>query len=193
MNNKCEWKDGKFEGCRSMEYRMKNHGWVFTVLAKRLTMYYNNNGFWFCPFCGADIREPEEKPLIVKSGGTFVAHFESVDYLILNPNWWVAETSLTLGREIKKFEDEIKAGRWIKPFSEITLDDEIAKLRPMVVTEVLPGNCSSKLISVENATNVCGREISGTFYNCVYANNIYTACETRLATPHELQEAESAK
>ena len=79
MPNKCEWKDGKFEGCEPMEYRMKNHGWVFTVLAKRLTMYYNDNGFWFCPFCGADIRKPEEKPKIYLTinGEKFDIDFDS--------------------------------------------------------------------------------------------------------------------
>ena len=117
--NKCEWKYGKFEGCGKIQ--------GFALL--RDNKLYVRHGtsdieFNFCPFCGADIRKPEEKPLIVKSGETWVAHFEGVDYLCIDPN----NTTGT----IEAFLNQLKLSNIWKPFLEIIINDEIAKLRPMI-------------------------------------------------------------
>ena len=187
MNNKCEWKDdGHVLVCDKLMNWMQQ-SWARPDYAEK--------NFDKCPFCGADIRKPEpEEPLIVKSGDTCVAHFEGVDYLILNPAWWVAETSLTLGREIKKFEDEIKTGRWVKPFTDkngkhvdengkliLELTDEIAKLRPMVQRrDIYPSSSILYGVSKDNKAIL-------TDQNHISIDNF------RLMEAHELQEAESVK
>ena len=159
--------------------------------ASELTLYSTKkhkclNCDKWCMYAGSnETREcpPEENLLIVKSGGTLVAHFKDVDYLCLDPHIY------SNAKILKGWQLEMDLKHW-KSFSEIKeegLTDKLALLRPMVITEVLPESNPSKLISVENTANVCGKSITGTFYNCVYNNTTYTAQEARLATPHELQ------
>ncbi len=65
------------------------------------------------------------QPIIKKSGETWVARFDGVDYLWINncePRQDVTERML------------LESTSW-KPISEIELTDEIAKLRPMVKIE----------------------------------------------------------
>lgn len=133
----------------------------------------------------------EEKPLIVRSGHGWVVSNFGINYLFLGYGITDIDLITTLFKSYNKEENEL-----FKRFSVIKkegLTNDIAKLSPMVITEVLSSCHPSKLISVENAADVCGEEIKGTFYNCVYNNNIYTVCEVRLATPHELQESDDGK
>ena len=72
---------------------------------------------------------------------------------------------------VEEFCIDLKSGYW-KPFAEITLDDEIAKLRPIVITneidqDILYGVRKNVAVFTYSADNID---------NC------------RLATPHELQE-----
>ncbi len=94
---------------------------------------YSNMPNWdFCPYCGADIRKSEEKPLIVKSGGTWVFYLEGVDYL------WTGEYEPEVFGVIH-YDDIYKLhGEW-QDFRDIILDDTIAKLRPIINTS-RPGN-----------------------------------------------------
>ncbi len=48
--NKCEWKDGKFIAC---ELWLKNRIHDFH--------HYVREDVTYCPFCGADIRKPEQE------------------------------------------------------------------------------------------------------------------------------------
>ena len=111
-----------------------------------------------------EIVEPEEKPLIVKDGGTWAAHWKGVDYLFTSNR---KEQPLYLGNQ----------ERW-KPFSEIEkegLTDEIALLRPMV-THISDSLIPVKLYGVDDNIAVLIPPLR------MFIKNI------RLATPHELQE-----
>ena len=159
VKDKCEWKDGKFEGCGDLKkipliILVKNY-----VLFSKIIIH-------FCPFCGADIRRPESlmieseedmknffsgkyddmtikefrerniepaEPLIVKSGETWVVYWEEVDYLSFEKDivWATGNTTELFLRQLKK-------GIWKSftgPNPDITeLTDEIALLRPMVIS-----------------------------------------------------------
>ncbi len=165
MGDKCEWKDGKFEGCEAMESR--HTVWLFT------------QEFNFCPFCGADIRKPEPaEPLIVKSGGTWVACWKEVDYLYGEqyPDPKFAPPFFTTSRTISPGWKSFTG-----PNPDITeLTDDIAKLRPMVISSY-DSKRLWKLLGVNEGTCFL---ISG---NCTHmTSGIYN---TRLATAHELQES----
>jgi len=154
MTNKCEWKDGKFYPCDGFEP----------------TSSHSDKSI-YCIYCDTDVKkpEPEEKPLIVKSGQTWVANYKGVDYLMLDPEY---HKSGIFFKSIGIVDSEI----W-KPFSEITLTDEIAKLRPMVYVNRLP---------MEKLWGIDGKE-------CLTENKTFDLSWTRrisvrLATPHELKE-----
>ncbi len=74
-----------------------------------------------------DIRKPEqEEPIIKRSGETWVARYEGVDYL------WIGDqidASPTFPHDLVGN----KGGMWWKPFSEIEINDETAQSCPMVV------------------------------------------------------------
>ena len=83
MGDNCEWKDGKFEECEELN-NFGNYGWGGSAVY----LYRNERSFGIntCPFCSADIRKPEPaEPLIVKSGETWVAHENKIDYLCITP------------------------------------------------------------------------------------------------------------
>lgn len=176
MSNKCEWKGGEFEGCINYRASFKMYQNIDSCQdgnskqksAKGDTYWM----FYFCPFCGVDIRKPEpEKPLIVKSGGTWVAHWKGVDYLALKPSQFGAVSRLATW-------DELIEKVIIIPFSEITLDDEIAKLRPMVIVTTDRVKMPSKLYGIIKDCAI----IFGWHSTDVYRQNV------RLVTPKELQE-----
>ncbi len=156
---KCEWKNGSFHPCSEMAM---NDVYMYVDLHR-----HRGVAVIFCPFCGADIRKPEEEPLIVKSGGTWVAHWKDVDYLCTNPDHF----KLIL-KENWQDDIEINSTDYWKPFSEIELTDDIAKLRPMVI------DCKfiEKLYAIENNIAITDQ----------YKDPVE---DYRLATPHELQEA----
>jgi len=127
---KCEWKDRELWQCdkRPFPDNIPLTEWDY------------------CPFCGADIRKPEEKPLIVASGGTWVARWKDVDYLcIAQKSVYESEDIFNLGYNPIHLHPHL----W-KPFSAIELTDEIAKLRPMVI------DCKiiEKLYAIENDTAI---------------------------------------
>lgn len=73
--------------------------------------------------------KPEPELIIKQSGGTWVARYDGVDYLCIKPSFYSAFGS------IDEMQDSviINRGNW-KPISEIEITDEIAKLRPLVLT-----------------------------------------------------------
>lgn len=115
---KCEWKYGKFEPCEAF------NGAIGTI-----SFVQNYNGsFVRCEHCKRPITKPEPEVIIKKSGETWGARYEGIDYLCINDHglWENGKPS---------FLDRTSAAstfRW-KPILEIEITDEIAKLRPMVV------------------------------------------------------------
>jgi len=124
--NKCIWEDGKLNRCNDLNNAYNGNYIYDTHNTIKLVSAYNNNEFItlsFCPFCGADIRKPD--PIIKKSGETWVARYEDVDYL------WICKNGVSDPLLINT--NSIKNPLLWKPISEIEITDEIAKLRPMVV------------------------------------------------------------
>ena len=166
---KCEWKDGILNVCdaRAVELRAN------------VTLAEEN--YPFCKWCGADIREPEpEKPLIIKSGGTWVAHWKGVDYLCVKTFPYDFEVN----EEQFLFQLKDRPGTW-KSFSEIEkegLTDEIALLRPMVCG----GIQKYTLYGVLKEEGITWLLISDTLNDIEWYDNRLN--DFRLATPHELQE-----
>ena len=135
MNNKCEWKGGKFEVCGDFDYAKRRSNLIVRY-SDTGKAYLKENGnldqeLYFCPFCGADIRKPVEKPLIVKSGNTWVAHYKGVDYLCLKPDVYASD----LDNRPETINMEFTAPDYWKPFSEIELTDEIARLQPLIKSD----------------------------------------------------------
>lgn len=127
--NKCEWRDGRFSECISMH--KASHRWIIDEIKTSDIQTLNGEVMIYCPFCGADIRKPEPaQPIIKKSGGTWVALYDDVDYLCV--------TRSILDNPKKSFTDYVinkkplRADYW-KPILEIEITDEIAKLRPLVI------------------------------------------------------------
>ncbi len=139
---------------------------------------YSNMANWdFCPYCGADIRKSEPgKPLIVKSGETWVSHLEGVDYL------WTGEYEPEVFGVIH-YDDIYKLhGEW-QDFRDIILDDTIAKSRPIINTS-RHGNepILVKLYGVVKDINhpfICFRQNDSNL-------DLYSA-NCRLATAQELE------
>lgn len=130
-----------------------------------------------------NIRKPKPaEPLIVKSGGTWVASWDGVDYL------WA--TDLQLYNPLNSFKMCIQVNnthdKWLSftgSNPDITeLTDEIAKLRPIVKVRDYINNSLiiSKLIYVDEGNTREG------------AHKYHTSCDAwstcRLATTKELQE-----
>ena len=117
----------------------------------------------------SDIRKPESKPLIVKSGETWAAYWKGIDYLYVGiPGDFYFEFK-PMPEVLNSYGNMYKS--W-KPFSDITLDDEIAKLRP--VCKFYRDNMTwhNKLVYVDDNDYITA---NGSCYpNC------------RLATPNEL-------
>lgn len=162
MLSKCEWKDGKFEGCM-------NYCAVFGAYIE----YTSGRRHNFCSFCGADIRKPEpEKPLIVKSGETWVKYENDENYLCVNPynynNGFKDPDNWKLFSEIEKEE----------------LTDEIAKLRPVVIHRINPFQLDM-LYGVHNNLAII-------YYENPYetVDSDYSIDGFHLATPHKLLEIE---
>lgn len=148
-----------------------------------VSMFYTETNYYgvSCNICGADIRkpepEPEEKPLIEKSGETWAAHWEGVDYLYSHSK------TIDIHRAKESFHYCIEAGKyppmWLS-FDEIEkegLTDEIAKLRPMVIYQKTQIKCTLFGINDE------GKAITS-------LGGVWDFREHfQLATPHELQDA----
>jgi hypothetical protein len=179
MNDKCEWKDGEFLGCnKKIRESFGQSGKILFYFSDRWVSSQNTS---FCPWCGADIRKPEPAhPLIVKSGGTWVANWKGVDYLATYPMKLSNKNEAVFG-----FNGFIKYGNdswqsFTGPDPDITeLTDEIAKLRPIVKLDA--SVYTSKLIAVTRDTYP---------FKVIYPSgklNAWASC--RLATAKELEEA----
>ena len=121
---KCKWRDGKFQpsfDCNMNIYNCKDS----------IGRYIEAD---YCPFCGADIRKPKSMlPRITKSGNTWVAYYNEIDYFCVEPKKYGCISGMVYLTEL------IEKGVF-KPFSEIELNDNIALFRPMIYNR----NCCIK-------------------------------------------------
>ncbi len=165
--NRCKWKDGKFKGCDGYD---KIHG----------DETPEDYGWCFCPFCGADIRKPEPvDPLIVRSGETWVAHWEGVDYLWMIPKPKQNDYDVYAITE-ESIKNKLIWKSFTGPKSDITeLTDDIAKLRPMVRTSTHQTVVYEKLLYVQEDGAIDDRYV----YHTV--NGVFE--DRRLATAKELE------
>ncbi len=174
--NKCEWKDGKFVGCINTYRRID-------FLHGDLCINIVNMGYYvvdFCPFCGADIRKPEETPLIVKSGGTLVVERNGVNYLSMCPDSYGDYNDSDILASIDSFPEIWKS--FTRPNPGITeLTDEIALLRPMVKATVGESQFVYTLWGIKGDYGIFEHDDSISWINIK---------NSRLATAHELQGAE---
>ena len=131
--SQCEWKDGKLNPCGIMKIRLNDPTWGWRIQEQHKTYICDGKSiFSYCPFCGGFVEyEKPEKPLIVKSGNTWIAFHEGVDYLcVYDPgDYNPATTEERI--EMFAYDMQNKKARWI-PFIDIKLTDEIALLRPIV-------------------------------------------------------------
>lgn len=133
MSVKCEWKDGKFEGCKD-----------FSLLYAHYHEHEHFVKFSFCPFCGADIRKPEPaEPLIVKSGETIVACVGNRNFIcVKNIQYW-DEVCFESEKPVENVQWILDNTSEWKSFTGpnpdiVELTDEIAKLRPIVMYSTEP-------------------------------------------------------
>lgn len=129
MSNKCEWKDGMFSPCEEIE-SFHNAGVFLGKYGKMSihTEFCPDFSIDFCPFCGADIRKPEPEVIIKKSGGTWVINCHG-DRICINPERYCDDdyNKMDISDELMHHPD------WWPKISEITIDDNLALLRPMGV------------------------------------------------------------
>lgn len=182
MKDKCEWKNVnnlKDGGYKKVFYPCKRFDGRF--LERDLPDDKDNPNY--CLYCKVDIRKPEPEVIIKRSGGTWGVRNEGIDYL------FVSKSNLTIENIKTHFELYLRGMNWcFKPISEIEITDEIALLRPMVITSVLPKNVLSKLIAKENSAFSGDREISGGFFICSYRDNVFTTMGVELATVADLED-----
>ena len=114
MNNKCEWREDCLYICDGRAAEIKKD--IASV----------EYPYPYCKWCGADIRKPESAVIIKKSGGTWVARYDGVDWLCMEP-----ERDSVLGPhdKLNKYSNT-----W-KPISEIEITDDIARLRPVMISK----------------------------------------------------------
>ena len=125
-------------------------------------------------------RKPE--PIIVQSGDTFVASYEGIDYLCIDgaipKRVNVCEINL---HERRNPQGDINS--FWKPFSEIEITDEIAKLRPVMHRNITPSKDLRKLYGVLSDRCTTKYVIHGdNGYNSQIADSI----DWRLATVKDL-------
>lgn len=146
MKSKCGWKGEVFYPCINHMTSYSDKTNTHMLMSKGYYIYLDARPN-FCPFCGADIIKPEpEEPIIKKSGKTWVARYYEVDYLSMHTE--LVSIDGTINAKVELFLRQIKQGIWI-PFDDKTeITDEIAKLRPMVVTGKY-GICLEKLWGVD--------------------------------------------
>lgn len=118
--DKCIWKDCTFTPCAKHLEIIKNGG----------TFSYFNTGIKtyeaaYCPVCGADIRKPEPKILTERSGETWVAKCDGIEYLDISGDSEIYDIETM---DHTNLSDK----NWWRVISEIEITDEIAKLRPSI-------------------------------------------------------------
>lgn len=97
-------------------------------------------------FNNLENEKPENQPTIVKSGETWVAEYQGVDYLFIPDGKTI---KIGTSWDAEGFEDLIKSGL-MKPISEIEITDDIAKLRPMVIDNNGNGSVLYGVIKTES-------------------------------------------
>jgi len=114
----CKWEYGKFYPCSGFEPVVDNYNEI--IIDKHRPVC--------CIYCDTNISKPEpEEPIIKKSGETWVARYEGVDYLWIN---------LNLSPEKREWTaPEIKESLGWKPILGIEIADKIVKLNPAVITD----------------------------------------------------------
>lgn len=136
MSKKCEWKDGKFEACAFLlqTHRSGKADTLSTALIRGFKVSSIPTPR-YCPFCGADIRKPEPEVIIKQSGGTWVGECWGMSFI-----WFTSERGPDMEMDANHFSLLVKHGKWIlfrnkDGSTPLTITDEIAKLRPMVIIE----------------------------------------------------------
>ncbi len=178
MSDKCEWKNGEFKACETHYYML---GSACCISMKRGEEYFEEAGLGaqrmnFCPFCGADIRKPEPVVKICRSGETWVAEYDGVDYLCVMPAGFN-----TLKPNSDNFVGMILTGIF-KPISEIEITDEdIIHLHPNVLAERY-GSRSTTIYAYKH-----GQVVLFDSYNKNFRVE-YVSVFDRLATYADLQE-----
>ena len=127
-----------------------------------------------------DLKDIEPAQLkIIKSGDTWVAEYDGVDYL------WVEKSNVYTPDDKDLIDDYIHDGLY-KPFAEIEITDEIAKLRPMMCMNIgIKTYHRRKLYAVIFDPVTTKYLIHGDMdYNCKFADPI----DWRLATVKDLTE-----
>lgn len=117
--NKCEWKDGKFYPCDWFDPN---------VTGNRQSCY--------CIACDEKIDKPEPEVIIKKSGGTWVARHDGVDYFCEDSDMYSCKEDI-VGEYTQDHPDNnmFEWCTWWTPIKEVKIDDDTAKLRPMVVDD----------------------------------------------------------
>ena len=169
--NECEWKDGKLDTCDEFDGRLIK-GLSRTISGETVPIFY-------CMHCNGDIMKPEEeKPLIVKSGGTWVYDAEGINYICTKPHIYSKSGTLTLN----DFHSRILHWKSFTGYNpEITeLTDELALLRPMVKATVKASQFMYILWGIKDDYGIFEHDDSISWINIK---------NCRLATAEELQEA----
>lgn len=119
--DKCKWEDGEFKGCEDIRNEIREE------LDDSIELGILGN---YCKWCGADIIKPKEDPITIRSGKTWVKCQDGVNYL------W---TGKKIENNDPDFLPSITDVNWIAyrdsgGYNLLELTDEIAKLRPIVIT-----------------------------------------------------------
>ncbi len=164
--HKCEWRDGEFTPCLNATGFFEQRSGLIGFLKDNA--YYGRGCANFCPFCGADIRKPEPEVIIKRSGETWVARHNGIDYLYAEPK---------MAKHNPHFipDHPVHTLMW-KPISEIEITDEIAKLRPFVII----GNGSD----ISTLAMVRQNRVFNVQKGMAYSNDIKLC---RLATVEDLE------
>ena len=127
-----------------------------------------------------DLPLESDRPIIKKSGGTWVARDKGINYLLIKIDALINKTYEKKKDEVKsitEIENDLYWGIW-KPISEIEITDEIAKLRPMVMC-----SCSGPAILHAYMSN---EEYQSIVWHKGEANRFMDA---RLATVSDLEDS----
>ena len=128
----------------------------------------------------------EVNPLIVKSGGTFVARVEQRNLFCIDPVTYKIQQE----HNPLAIEHFILSDVW-KEISLVTLTDEIAKLRPMVFRWDDDRDIPTKIGELVAVTS--GEKYPYAVRFEPQHRRVHSWKQARLATPEELQEANDGK
>lgn len=144
----CHWVDGIFKPCIDFDPRATG-------------MKYE----CYCTSCSIDISKPVDKAIVSNSGETFVARYKNKDYIATDPD--------NVGEESECFKQELIGKVW-KDISEVGITDELAKLRPLLMSQDELDQDSYTLLGVVNDF-------------CIFEDGKEFIENMRLATVEDLQ------